>query len=35
MTTLTVVGSPTPLRIGAAEAGAALAADFEKRRVEP
>jgi hypothetical protein len=30
-----VVGSPTPLRVGAAEAAPALAADFEKRGVEP
>jgi 3-oxoadipate enol-lactonase len=35
VTTLTVVGSPTPLRVGAAETGPALAADFEKRGVEP
>ncbi|MBV9150844.1 MAG: alpha/beta fold hydrolase, partial [Alphaproteobacteria bacterium] len=33
--TLTVVGSPTPLRVGAAEAAPARAADFEKRGVEP
>ena len=33
--TLIVVGSPTPLRAGAAEAAPALAADFEKRGVEP
>jgi pimeloyl-ACP methyl ester carboxylesterase len=35
VTTLTVVGSPPPLRVGAAEAGLALAADFEQRGVEP
>jgi len=33
--TLIVVGSPTPLRVGAAEAAPARAADFEKRGVEP
>src|SRR5580700_7779990 len=33
--TLIVVGSPTPLRVGAAEAAPALAADFEKRGVQP
>ena len=33
--TLTVVGTPTPFRVGAAEAGPGLAADFEKRGVEP
>ena len=33
--TLIVVGSPTPLRVGAADAAPALTADFEKRGVEP
>ena len=33
--TLTLVGTPTPLRVGAVEAGPKLAADFEKRGVEP
>ena len=33
--TLTVVGTPTPLRVGAAEKAPALAAAFETRGVEP
>jgi pimeloyl-ACP methyl ester carboxylesterase len=33
--TLTVVGTPTPLRVGAAENAPALAAAFEMRGVEP